>query len=1248
MVVDPFSALGLAGNVVQFLDFGSKLISESHAIYNNASGAGTANVELELVYTDLSHLTKALENPPDVSSNEGELRQLASSCRSVAVELLDIVQALKVNKNCKHRKWRSFRQALKTVWKQSDIDTLQARLDSFRGQLTVRLVAILADRQSGLNRELQLLISENKRMDINQTRTIDGLADAIESLRQFMENLLSTAATKLDLDHLFLRLTELRAQASAIAKEQQLLGSLPFKAMTTRQSKIPEAHACTFDWIFDPECEVGFAEWLRHGDGIYWISGKPGSGKSTLTKHLYRHSQTKEALGIWADGQHLVTASFFFWSIGTPMQKSQEGLLRSLLFEILRQCPNLIPLACPTRWTTSGCIPTDQDDWDLDELTRTLGQVFDQGDASAKFCFFIDGLDEYEGRHMDIIRILQTLGTGAVPSVKIVVSSRPWNVFEDAFGRDPSRKLYLEDLTRDDIELYVRANLEKHTTVTMFSLENSGYEELIVDIINRAQGVFLWVFLVIRSLCDGLINGDDVHLLHDRVRRLPTDLEKYFKLIIQRVPEEYRVKMAVTFQAALHASEPLTLMSYSFLDERDLDYAIDLSVRPFDRHDIYNRHTAMDRRINRYNGLLEIQRDPAAIDYFGFRVEFFHRTVHDFLQLQEIQSLLRSYLDRGIPGFNANNALCKVYLANLKTMPMTRSLLIFPGIFQEVLRTLMYHARQVELETDASPVEVLNELEDTAAELSMMYDNCRILWSEDTNDNGRCKTFLEFAIHSGLHLYVGEALDGDHNLIHKCPRPLLNSALRFSSSLGDGRGEVPDMVRFLLQQGADPNQRFAKSTVFGNYLLAISSTKDGISWVSTNIDVVRQRQEVLEILLHHGANPNTAYGSGRTVAAWGHLVMGVQKLNTTRKISQAHLEILKMLFQYGADPNLPFDSHRQDTIWESFLRSIHKVDANEASAGRLRIRFEITKCFLLHGADIDIYLDVPGIRYLSVSQIFSRAFSRAETQELEDIMRCERRNRGKRRCCGPYPTQWFWKTRRLVEPLWLLADSFKNRWLMPQAPIQHEEEDERSLPPFTFRSTNTSRPALPQVQSCTIYIKKSTYRLRVPEMTVFCIFQFDDILQVASVTIEVYYDNGIFGSASFDAINTERLSVEVCESPNGVKSTSRVSVDSFSRSAIGAAAKVGRISIQVRPNSGTVLSLNKPTHYRPLEGSSQLPWLLDRLRSRAPSELLETLEVFLFAIKEARHVSLVIDLSRTPDFERFSSFAGKINGDGDT
>jgi hypothetical protein len=148
MAIDPFTAIGLAGNIVQFLDFSGTLISKGTEIYRSAHGSSTTNLELELVYNDLFNLSKTLASTPTTMSQVGKSQSdkialIASSCQSVAQELLNIVQDLKLDPNSKHRKWKSFRQALKSVWKQSKIDDLEGRLDRLRKQLSLHLATIV-------------------------------------------------------------------------------------------------------------------------------------------------------------------------------------------------------------------------------------------------------------------------------------------------------------------------------------------------------------------------------------------------------------------------------------------------------------------------------------------------------------------------------------------------------------------------------------------------------------------------------------------------------------------------------------------------------------------------------------------------------------------------------------------------------------------------------------------------------------------------------------------------------------------------------------------------------------------------------------------------------------------------------------------------------------------------------------------------------------------------------------------------
>ena len=59
--MDPFTAIGLAASIVQFLEFGRKLVSGAVEIYQNVDGATSSNILLERITADLHDLCGELE-----------------------------------------------------------------------------------------------------------------------------------------------------------------------------------------------------------------------------------------------------------------------------------------------------------------------------------------------------------------------------------------------------------------------------------------------------------------------------------------------------------------------------------------------------------------------------------------------------------------------------------------------------------------------------------------------------------------------------------------------------------------------------------------------------------------------------------------------------------------------------------------------------------------------------------------------------------------------------------------------------------------------------------------------------------------------------------------------------------------------------------------------------------------------------------------------------------------------------------
>ena len=71
------------------------------------------------------------------------------------------------------------------------------------------------------------------------------------------------------------------------------------------------------------------------------------------------------------------------------MQKSQVGIFQSLLYQILKAIPRLIPIVCQER--------PEHEIWETDELKAVFERIAAQTDLEVRFCFFVDGLDEYNG-----------------------------------------------------------------------------------------------------------------------------------------------------------------------------------------------------------------------------------------------------------------------------------------------------------------------------------------------------------------------------------------------------------------------------------------------------------------------------------------------------------------------------------------------------------------------------------------------------------------------------------------------------------------------------------------------------------------------------------------------------------------------------------------------------------------------------------------------------------------------------------
>jgi len=123
--MDPLSALSLAGTVVQFEDFGSRLFSDAKKLYESSTAALTVNVQLEHYASDLRALLAKLRESNDLSrpqqsptpqetSQKMSFEKICDGVEKVATHLVDRLDNLK-SPDGKHKAWESLQAAVKAA-----------------------------------------------------------------------------------------------------------------------------------------------------------------------------------------------------------------------------------------------------------------------------------------------------------------------------------------------------------------------------------------------------------------------------------------------------------------------------------------------------------------------------------------------------------------------------------------------------------------------------------------------------------------------------------------------------------------------------------------------------------------------------------------------------------------------------------------------------------------------------------------------------------------------------------------------------------------------------------------------------------------------------------------------------------------------------------------------------------------------------------------------------------------------------
>jgi hypothetical protein len=158
---------------------------------------------------------------------------------------------------------------------------------------------------------------------------------------------------------------------------------------------------------------------------------------------------------------------------------------------------------------------------------------------------------------------------------------------------------------------------------------------LIFEISQRANGVWLWVFLVVRDLLRDITAKETYDTLERRLNSLPQELNAYFARIMDRIDPFFRADTTRIFLIAVESVRPFPLFALDFLEQesKDQDYALNMEVRAITADELSAVGKDWRPRLQtRCGDLLGIHTDYSESAFFRTTVDFIHRTARDFLR----------------------------------------------------------------------------------------------------------------------------------------------------------------------------------------------------------------------------------------------------------------------------------------------------------------------------------------------------------------------------------------------------------------------------------------------------------------------------------------------------------------------------------------------------------------------------------------------------------------------------------------
>ncbi|KAH8598592.1 hypothetical protein B0O99DRAFT_615467, partial [Bisporella sp. PMI_857] len=409
------------------------------------------------------------------------------------------------------------------------------------------------------------------------------------------------------------------AEFQSAILESRYLDSLAFPEMGHRQDEVLDARADSCAWILQHK---EYTTWRADNHGLLWIQGKPGSGKSTLMKRIFREFNKDGARG-------RIYLAFFFHKRGTQLQQTPIGMFRTMIYQLLSQVPSAsadFQRLYEEKRKFQGDIGKDWE-WRELELRRVLESSLVSAVKTHSIIIFVDALDEAgedsARRIVSYLHEVNELLLNSKHATSICFSCRHFPIIKTNSGVH----ICVEDENHKDISTYTLAELQRQMHVQDRELGSDDLNLLQTRISNKASGVFLWVTLVIPVIVKQYNEGRASGEIFKALEEVPSDLGDIYKHILMLIDPKDRQRTLHLMQWICLAERPLSLAELRFALASD-----DSSIHRFQYYAQESTgFVESDERMKKMTIALSGGLAEVKFHQDKYIIQFIHQSVNDFL-----------------------------------------------------------------------------------------------------------------------------------------------------------------------------------------------------------------------------------------------------------------------------------------------------------------------------------------------------------------------------------------------------------------------------------------------------------------------------------------------------------------------------------------------------------------------------------------------------------------------------------------